>query len=68
MEMKFTKITNERGESTCRVHIQCLAKAPTHLKKKKKFQSKGNAGTESGAETEGKTIQRFSHLGIHPIC
>jgi hypothetical protein len=30
--------------------------------------SKGNTGTKSGgAETEGRTIQRLSHLGIHPI-
>jgi hypothetical protein len=29
--------------------------------------SKGNAGTKSGAETEGKVIQRLPHLGIHPI-
>jgi hypothetical protein len=27
----------------------------------------GNMGTECGAETEGKTIQRLPHLGIHPI-
>jgi hypothetical protein len=30
--------------------------------------SKGNAGTKTGAETEGKDIQRLPHLGIHPIC
>jgi hypothetical protein len=29
--------------------------------------SKGNTGTKSGAETEGKAIQRLPHLGIHPI-
>jgi hypothetical protein len=29
---------------------------------------KGNTGTKIGAETEGKAIQRLSHLGIHPIC
>jgi hypothetical protein len=23
--------------------------------------------TKSGAETEGKAIQRFPHLGIHPV-
>jgi hypothetical protein len=32
------------------------------------FLSKGNAGTKSGAETEGKAIQRLPHIGIHPIC
>jgi hypothetical protein len=26
---------------------------------------KGNARTKSGAETEGKPIQRLTHLGIH---
>jgi hypothetical protein len=30
--------------------------------------SKRNAGATSGAETEGKAIQRLPHLGIHPIC
>jgi hypothetical protein len=30
--------------------------------------SKGNAGIKSVAETEGKAIERLSHLGIHPIC
>jgi hypothetical protein len=30
--------------------------------------STGNAGTKSGAETEGKAIQRLTHLGIHSIC
>ena len=29
--------------------------------------SKGNTGTMSGAETEGKAIQTLPHLGIHPI-
>lgn len=64
-----------KGEKVPRDHIQNLVKAPwlrdwaSHpSQKEKKFQSKGNAGTESGAETEGKTIQRFPHLGIHPIC
>jgi hypothetical protein len=27
----------------------------------------GNIETEYGAETDGKAIQRMSHLGIHPI-
>ena len=26
----------------------------------------GNMETKYGAQTEGKTIQRLSHLGIHP--
>jgi hypothetical protein len=29
--------------------------------------SKGNMETKFGAETEGKAIQRLSHMGIHPI-
>jgi hypothetical protein len=42
---------------------------PTHLKNinPELFLSKGNTGTECGAETEGKAIQRLPHLGIHPI-
>jgi hypothetical protein len=32
------------------------------------FLSKGNAGTKNGGETEGKTIRRLLHLGIHHIC
>jgi hypothetical protein len=27
----------------------------------------GDTETECGAETEGMTIQRLPHLGIHPI-
>jgi hypothetical protein len=27
----------------------------------------GNKETKCGTETEGKVIQRFCHLGIHPI-
>jgi hypothetical protein len=40
---------------------------PTHLKSfdPELFLSKGNAGTKNGVETEGKTIQRPAHLGIH---
>jgi hypothetical protein len=37
-----------------------------HLKNH--FQSKGNAGTKSGAGIAGKAIQRLEILGIHPIC
>jgi hypothetical protein len=42
---------------------------PTHLKifYPELVLSKGNTGTKSGAETEGKAIQRLSHLAIHPI-
>jgi hypothetical protein len=28
--------------------------------------SKGNTGTKSGTETEGKATQRLPNLGIHP--
>ena len=43
---------------------------PTHLKNinPEFFLSKGNEGTKSGTETEGKAIQRLLHLGIHVIC
>jgi hypothetical protein len=30
--------------------------------------SKGNIGIKSGAETEGKAIQRLHHLGIYSTC
>jgi hypothetical protein len=42
---------------------------PIHLKKfnPELFLSKGKT-EKTGTETEGKTIQRLSHLGIHPIC
>ena len=30
--------------------------------------SKGRTGAKSGAETEGKVIQRLPLLGIHPTC
>jgi hypothetical protein len=37
-------------------------------KKKKGEQNTGaNMKTKCRAETEGKAIQRLSHLGIHPI-
>jgi hypothetical protein len=38
---------------------------PTHVKNvnSELLLSKGNAGTESGAETERKTVQRLPHLG-----
>jgi hypothetical protein len=29
---------------------------------------KGKAGTKSGAETEGKVIQRLPHLETHLVC
>jgi hypothetical protein len=43
---------------------------PTHLKNinSELLLSKGNTETKSGAETEGKAVQRLPHWGIHPIC
>jgi hypothetical protein len=32
-----------------------------------KIPMEGVTETKFGAETEGRTIQRLSHLGIHPI-
>ena len=29
--------------------------------------SKGNTGANSQVETEGKTIKRLAHMGIHPM-
>jgi hypothetical protein len=42
---------------------------PTHLKNinPEFLLPKGNAGTKSGAEIEGKAIQSLPQLGIHPI-
>jgi hypothetical protein len=33
-----------------------------------KIPMKGVTETKYGAETEGMTIHRLPHLGIHPIC
>jgi hypothetical protein len=43
---------------------------PTHLKNinPELLLSKENAGTKSGAETEGKAIQRLPQLWIHTIA
>jgi hypothetical protein len=69
--------TRQRGEKTCKDHIQWIGMAPvwgigppTHLKNinPELFPSKGNARTKSGAETEEKDIQRLLHILIHPIC
>jgi hypothetical protein len=37
------------------------------LRRGNKIHKTGNMETKCGAETEGKTIQRLPHLGIHPI-
>jgi hypothetical protein len=37
------------------------------LRRGNKIFTGGNMETEYGAETEGKAIQRLSHLRIHPI-
>jgi hypothetical protein len=37
------------------------------LRKENKIPKGGDTETKCGAETEGRTIQRLSHLGIHPI-
>jgi hypothetical protein len=37
------------------------------LKMGKKISMKGVTKTKVGAETEGRTIQRLPHPGIHPI-
>jgi hypothetical protein len=43
---------------------------PTHLKNinPELLLFKGNTETNSGAETEGKAIQRLPDLGIHSTC
>jgi hypothetical protein len=45
-------------------------KSPTHLKtfNQEFLLSKGNTGTKSGAETEGKASWRLPYLSIHPTC
>ena len=44
--------------------------SPTHLQNfnPELLLSKWNTGTKSGAETEGKAIQRLPHLVIHTTC
>ena len=37
------------------------------LRKGNKILTGGVAETKCGVETEGKAMQRLSHLGIHPI-
>ena len=37
------------------------------LRRVNKLLTRGIMATKCGAETEGKTIQRLTHLGIHPI-
>jgi hypothetical protein len=37
------------------------------LRRGNKIPMEGVTETKCGAETEGKAIQRLSHLGIHPI-
>ena len=37
------------------------------LRRGNKILMGGDTETKCGAETEGKTIQRLPHLGIHPI-
>jgi hypothetical protein len=37
------------------------------VRKGNKILMGANTETKCGAETEGKTIQRLPHLGIHPI-
>jgi hypothetical protein len=60
-----------------RDHIQWIDMAPswgmglpTHLKHKNPefLLTKGNSGTKTGTESEGKAIQSLPNIGIHPIC
>ena len=37
------------------------------LRKGNKIPMEGDSETKYGTETEGKVIQRLTHLGIHPI-
>ena len=37
------------------------------LRRRNKILTEGDTETKSGAESEGKTIQKLQHLGIHPI-
>ena len=38
------------------------------LRRGNKILTWGNMEPKCGAETEGKAIQRLSHLGLHPVC
>jgi hypothetical protein len=60
-EIKFTdhmKLKNKEGQS---VNTSVL------LRRGNKMLMGGDTETTCGAETEGKTIQKLPHLGIHPI-
>jgi hypothetical protein len=37
------------------------------LRRRKKIPTEGVTETKCGAETEGKAIQRLTHLGIHSV-
>jgi hypothetical protein len=37
------------------------------LRRGNNIRTRGNTETKCGVETEGKVIQRLTHLGIHPI-
>jgi len=73
--VKLTEIP-KKEERIYREHIQRLGMAPgigmvpTHLKNfnPELLLSKRNEWTKSGAETEGKDIQRLSQLGIYLNC
>jgi hypothetical protein len=67
------------GGKTYWDHIQRLGMTPTPVEKwghppiSKTFKSKwllskGNTGTKSGAESEGKSIKTLPDLGIHHTC
>jgi hypothetical protein len=60
--------TQQRGDKTCRDHIQWIGKVLSwgcgHINPE--FLSKGNAGTKSRAETDGKNIHTLPHQGSIP--
>ena len=52
------KLKKRKDQSVCDLML---------LRMENKILTGGNMETKCGAETEGKDIQRFPHLGIHPI-
>jgi hypothetical protein len=70
--MRLAEIHKKRDGELIQRLIKALdggMEPPTHLQifNSELLLSKGNTETKRGEETEGKAIQRQSHLGMYPI-
>jgi hypothetical protein len=59
--IQFTDYMNPKKKEDQNVDASVL------LRRMSKILTGGNMETKYGTETEGKTIQRLPHLGIHPV-